>query len=704
MSQSMRSREEEASQYSPLCGTHLDIKVSTLATDVVQTQRYQNQSDRAIEAIYTFPVPLHATLLGATVVTEGRELRMAVQPRADADLAYEEAIVDGKAAYRLEQTRPGLYTLSAGNLGAGQHAEVKLHWAMLNRWQQGRLALRLPTTLTERYGNATNAGVEEPAIPRLSAFARQTCDVDITVDGTLRPFDWECPSHELEEEESPDLLRIHGSSLCMDRDIVLLMRQPENRAGHYLILPDGDTWTGVAQVFGSPAAEQELRSVILVVDCSGSMAGASISQARAGAAALLDWLRPEQEVNLIRFGSLSEPLFDQPRSATEDTLAELSHTLLETDANMGGTEMASAMVSAARQASLCNGNTDILLLTDGAIWETESAVAALDTRARIFTVGVGFSPNGEATNRLATVGGGVCETVSPNESVADAMQRQYQRICSGDPMELEAKWSGGATSWPASPLLFPGDACLLFASDLQEPDPAPSFKARVGNTDSYLPINAEKLSEVSIPADTLLRLAASERLKVTQSKTARTELAIRYQLVSEETTLVVVDADSQVQAGMPETQVVEHMTPPLDRMSDMCLSAFPSYSRAPERDALDYSEELMMMTPGESGAEAVTTDLPALIEACNDAIHDNDLDALDLDLVADFLDPTVVEALKNLTNGFEETDIVCALVQTLHRHDGSLEVAPAVLKLYLDSALSAAMFRLVRQHHDLIFS
>lgn len=62
----------------PLVKVRFDVRVGALATEVLQVQHYANHGNTAIEAIYTFPVPLHATLLGATVITEGRELSLRV--------------------------------------------------------------------------------------------------------------------------------------------------------------------------------------------------------------------------------------------------------------------------------------------------------------------------------------------------------------------------------------------------------------------------------------------------------------------------------------------------------------------------------------------------------------------------------------------------------------------------------------------------
>ena len=59
---------------SPLQHVAFNVQLTELATLVHQRQHYRNQGHEPIEAVYTFPVPLGAVLLEATLVTGEREL------------------------------------------------------------------------------------------------------------------------------------------------------------------------------------------------------------------------------------------------------------------------------------------------------------------------------------------------------------------------------------------------------------------------------------------------------------------------------------------------------------------------------------------------------------------------------------------------------------------------------------------------------
>ena len=711
----------------PLQQVRFSVRVTTLATEVVQQQLYHNTGSQPIEAVYTFPVPLYATLLEATVITEGRELRLSVQARACADREYEEALADGHAAYQIEQSRPGLYTLSAGNLAAGQQAQLHLRWAMLNHWHDNRLALRLPTTLTERYGNAEAVGVSGAALPHSSILLERRCDVDFCLDETLSTVRWDCASHALTLRSEADGRHLAGSGISMDRDIVLLLHRTE-AANQLVTMADGRGWMAIAQLHASPATNSQLqaasaagrsaRHLILLVDCSGSMAGISIQQARAGAMALLDWLQPEQRVNLIRFGSTQTSLFNTPQAVSEQVVQQLQRCILDTTANMGGTNTDRALALAMQQAAQCEDGADILLLTDGAIWRTEQALATLTGNTRVFTIGVGFAANEEAIERLAERSRGYCDVVSPDESIADSVRRQYQRMCSGAPMTARAQWPEHSTRWPHEAELYAGDATFLFAlgspASILFADnslaPPTSLQVTVTGNGTSEQVQLQSTTCETLSDDTLLRLAAAERLKSISDQSAREQFALRYQLLCEHTSLIVVDEAAQIQ-GMPEVVPVAHMMPAGLVSSE---SARPVISKA-RSNAMSVSGESKMCEKYCLSSHFSTdsaspwwpagqTDIPHFFQACHDLVAQHGVAALPLSLLSDAGFPVaLIRALTTLAEAHPPHQLICALLRALAKHDASLTLPDAVQAYSQDDALYSRVLLLVRKYHAHLF-
>ncbi|MFN7194920.1 MAG: VIT domain-containing protein, partial [bacterium] len=129
-----------------LTGLVVDARIDGAMSEIRVAQSYRNAEKEPIEAVYTFPLPLDAVLLDIAVDIGDRRLRGTIQPLDQARDTSEDAIEGGDGAFMLEQTQPGLFTLSAGNLRPGESACVSFAYAILNRWSGDRLRFLLPTT------------------------------------------------------------------------------------------------------------------------------------------------------------------------------------------------------------------------------------------------------------------------------------------------------------------------------------------------------------------------------------------------------------------------------------------------------------------------------------------------------------------------------------------------------------------------------
>lgn len=713
---------------SPLERVAFTVQLTQLATQVHQVQSYRNDTAQPIEAIYTFPVPLGAVLLGATLVTEGRELVLQVMPRGQAEHDYEEALEDRKAAYRIEESCPGLFTLSAGNLMPGQHAVLHLHWAMLNRWHQLGLNLRLPTTLTPRYGSDVAAGLGGASTPQHSFHADNRCDVEVLVDPAMADLGWQCASHPFAVDRSGDGLRLSAHDLSMSQDIVIRFEQRGTLPTTLHYLADGDAVLAMLAVQGRMPAtlDRTPRDLVIVVDCSGSMMGGSIAQAREAASTIIDQLSPGQQVSLIRFGSTVEPLFDRPRRVDDALRSQLHRCVQSMDADLGGTRIDEALRRANGHAIQCPQGADILLLTDGAIYDTQSALRALqDGKARVFTIGIGVAPNEEAVTRIAQLGRGHCEIVGPGEDIVGAVRDQFQRMQSGEPAAIEVKWPAGATAWSPPTRLYQGDAAYVFA---RCPDVAADGTLSMvthstrGGTQFSVTASA---APAGIPATTLVRIAAQEHLRQLVDPAQRLALAIRYQLLCEQTNLLVVDEHSAAGSDAPRITAVQHNMPAMvgaRAMPEMLMrrthvGSLPSppqgdrrvsfsasesmsdalYARAmPAEVAPDRVYELSKRDTGDTGISAELAE--AALRRANQRIARKGLRSLDTSVLAADLFELLQHELASWTARYGELVTIIAILQvmagevaapTLNNQAASYQI-PASLLRDVRSALDKA--------------
>ena len=75
-----------------LTATVLHGRLEGLVGEIHLAQTFRNAEAVNIEAVFTFPVPPEAVLLGVAVSLDGRPLRGQVLPASQAEADYEEAV------------------------------------------------------------------------------------------------------------------------------------------------------------------------------------------------------------------------------------------------------------------------------------------------------------------------------------------------------------------------------------------------------------------------------------------------------------------------------------------------------------------------------------------------------------------------------------------------------------------------------------
>jgi Ca-activated chloride channel family protein len=528
-----------------LVATAISGHLEGLLGEIRITQTFANTETNNLEAVFTFPVPLEAVLLGVSVQIDERRLEGRIMPRAEAEEQYEEAIVAGDGAIRLQDAGPGRYTINVGNLLPGQTARLEYRYGLLGTWSGETWRLLIPTTLAPRYGSARGAGLQPHQIPEVSVTADHRFTLDLTLSGVLATASVSSPSHLLRvsADEQRQQVCLASEAAPLDRDLVLLLQTTgAGRNAHALLAPDGDGAVALVTVQPAfPAVEtQGGRSLVVVADCSGSMAGVSIEQTREALAVILDRLTPEDHLNLIAFGSQPRARF--PRlQAVNPTLLDVARHWVETlQADLGGTEMHSALDLAYQQGD--GRPIDILLITDGEVWGVEALVAsARDSGHRLFTVGVGAAVAEDLIRGLAESSGGAAVLVHPNEAMAEQIVRQFER--------MRAPRATVALRWPADPAwarptdtrpCFDGDTLHQLAGWPHAVDGVVGLSYR--REDGTTQAQALELAPwpASAPADLLPRLAAARRLAGLPEAQARA-LAVTYQLVTPLTDLLMID-------------------------------------------------------------------------------------------------------------------------------------------------------------------
>ncbi len=551
---------------------HVDVNVEfeDLVSNVTVKQTYTNNEAVDIEAVYTFPLPNEAVLLHLNVEIGGRSLKGVIVEKAKAENKYESAITDGDTAIMLEKLEPGLYSMNVGNLAVGETAIISFTYGILNKWKGDSVRFSLPATYVPRYGNPAKAGLKPHQIPEANLLVENKFSLSMTIAGELANADIQCPSHEvtLEQQGKNILLNLKHEQAFMDRTFVVLFETNTEQSSTALSCKDDELHLVMASFNPKFSTENSDigHCINMVVDCSGSMHGISIRQAKFALRRILTELSSLDHFNIIAFGSHTKTLFRGPRLASEENISQAVEFTSKLNADLGGTEVMGALEVA--YLSRCEGQSiqeDILLITDGEVWASEDIIEkATQSGQRIFTVGVGSSVSEAFLGRLSDKTGGACELISPNENMANNIFRHYQRMYTPKAEKIMMNW--GAVPERQFPnninTVFSGDTLHMFGW-FKEPIKGKVILEMESNGAQYQceAVNRE-IDANTLIAEELPRLAISNVISESNDRSAAEKLAIKYQLVSKWTNYIIIDkrAEGEKIKALPELRSVPHMS------------------------------------------------------------------------------------------------------------------------------------------------
>lgn len=560
-----------------LQSVQIDGQLDGLLLRMTTRQSYKNTRKTNLEAVYTFPLPWGATLLALNAEIDGHRLQGTVMERKQATQRYEKAIDEGDTPIMVERSARGLYTANLGNLKPGEEAVIEIEYVQLLRFEQGQIRITVPTTVGPRYGDAhKTGGLAAHESVDASLLAEYPLNVKITLTGEVALAAVQCPSHAVAMSHQEDALVVtlqQGGFL--DRDFVLLLQGLQGQS-FASVSPDGEGIAVLAS-FCPTLPEQTQEPVLLkvLVDCSGSMGGDSIAAARRALHDVMKELSDQDWISYSRFGSEVSHELPGLQPCNTATIRQMAKLVDNTEADLGGTEMNAALISTFElgmskglkalftKSETPSHSKDVLLITDGDIWHVEAVIqAAKHSGHRIFAIGVGSAPAESLLREVAEQSGGACELVSPNQDVADVIVRMFRRMRSTRCTQVKLDW-GQPVLWQSTlpTTLYGGDTLHLCARLAQAPQLPPKL-TWVAN-EVAMQVAAPQLQNQS--SELLPRLVASRQIEQlardTEQEKQTLELALKYQLVTDQTNLILVHVREQDKKaeGLPELDKVNHM-------------------------------------------------------------------------------------------------------------------------------------------------
>jgi Ca-activated chloride channel family protein len=545
-------------------------------------QKYRNSTNSNTEITYTFPLPFGAVLMDVEADLNGKVLKGEVSAKKTARARYEEAISEGNSSIMLEKNHDGSFTLELGNLMAREECRIMIRYSQVLTTEHCQVRLMLPTTIAPRYGNPIAQGKLQPhQVPVTDLAAEYPFDITLTLYGDMANTNVSCPSHKTSYLRNKDDLVIKLSQRgYMDRDFILVINNLKNESEALACKDLYEDGQFALMAFFSPRIQSDAAKMMaakILVDCSSSMAGDSIDAARRALRSIVSGLGKDDKFSLSKFGNTVEHRSRGMWSGTAQAKVSASRWIDGVQANLGGTDMADALVSTIAIAD--SGKSDILLITDGEIEGINEVIdVAKQSKHRVFVVAIGASPAEVHLRRLATETGGYCDFVSPGEDVEPAVLRMSARMHAARathirvewPQTLLSRWEQQVQSYAFENDVFNVCAFVNAPGDLGELTPVKLWGCIEGQVGEVL-IAEAKLSHTESSTNVLARLTAHAKyqdllqeraaLGTASSLSTAQGLAVTYKLVTDETNFILVHERTEAEKAneMPDAHKVPQM-------------------------------------------------------------------------------------------------------------------------------------------------
>ncbi|HMP07825.1 MAG TPA: VIT domain-containing protein, partial [Lacipirellulaceae bacterium] len=451
----------------------VNVRLKGAVAQVQVGQTFENTGSGQIEAALVFPLPYDGAIDALTLMVDGREYPAKLLDADEARKQYEQIVRTSRDPALLQWVGVGMFQTSVFPIPPGAKRTVTIRYSQLCRQSQGLTDFLFPLS-TARY---TSGPIEKLSLR-------------VAIEGEAALKTVYSPTHAVNVERPDEKsavvtvdvrdaipaadFRLFAQAEAGDLAASVVSYRPDEKEdGYFLLL--------ATPPIEQPEAQRLPKTVVFVVDRSGSMSGAKMEQAREALKFVLNNLRAGDTFNIVAYDSEVEAF--RPELEKFDEQSRLAALGFVNGLFAGGTTNIDGALSRALGMIQDAGRPAyVLFLTDGipTFGETSeariarNAEAANQFGARIFTFGVGYDLNSRLLDKLARSGRGQTEFVRPEENVEAAVSSLYRRI--GAPVMTDVTFSlvvekrivDGqeiVDGWDGVSRVYPRDRFDLFAGD-----------------------------------------------------------------------------------------------------------------------------------------------------------------------------------------------------------------------------------------------
>ncbi|MAE67820.1 MAG: trypsin [Phycisphaeraceae bacterium] len=450
----------------PLKHTDVSASVSAYIATVDVVQQFHNPFDSKIEAAYVFPLPQNAAINQFVMTIGPRRIRGIIREREEAEKIYAESKRQGYVASLLTQERPNIFTQKVANIEPGRAIDVHIRYFQTLAYEDGWYRLVFPMVVGPRFNppghtdgigavarGGTGRSRQGTEVTYLRPGERSGHDIDLSVqiDAGVPIERVRCDSHRIVLTESnvkQRQVRLADSDRIPNRDFVLRWQVGGERIKADMLVhrPEpGDNGYFTLMVyppqFPRDAGRHPLE-MVFVIDCSGSMSGKPIAQAKTAIDRALSRLQPTDTFQVIRFSNSSSTFGPRPVPATRTHVRRARRFVRNLDGG-GGTMMIEGIKAALDFDHDPERLRFVVFATDGFIGNDREILGEVHHRigsSRIFSFGVGSAPNRYLMNRMARIGHGAVAYLPLDADAGRIMDDFMNRIAHPAMTDVRVDW------------------------------------------------------------------------------------------------------------------------------------------------------------------------------------------------------------------------------------------------------------------------
>jgi len=440
---------------------HVKVEIVNQVARTSVDQVFVNHFGRDIEGTYIFPVPEGASVSDFAMYVGNERVKGEILDSREARRIYEDIVRRMRDPGLLEYMGRNLFRARVFPIPANGEKRVQISYTEVLKSDGGLVKYLYPLN-TERFSRDPLDDVSisvrvESEVPIVNVYS-PSHKVSVRKDGPGRAL----VGYE-EKQVRPDKDFLVYYSLSKD-DVGLSFMNWEGADGGYFML--------LASPRYAVAGERVVnKSIVLVLDSSGSMSGTKIRQAKEAARFILNHLGPRDEFSLVDFDDGVTAFSDALVPATAENIGR-ALKFVDGIEDSGGTNINDALLQALSRMRAGERPNYVLFLTDGlpTVGTTETAdilrhvQQANTSRSRVFVFGVGNDVNTELLDRISSDHRGTSVYIGETEDLEGAVSGFFEKISSPLLSDLAVTFKGIETSqvYPRSlPDLFKGSQLVL---------------------------------------------------------------------------------------------------------------------------------------------------------------------------------------------------------------------------------------------------